>query len=612
MSSDEDPHDSISVPAKKRRVQRACDACRKKRSDGLRMSAKKCTNCVENKIECTFAGALFANEIFCSYIDALEARLQLTPLNNEGESSFSAGWSNDSVILNHKSDAVPSRPPATAILLSSMIRAGYEQKDMPWVSHRMQFWNFDPAKNRVPHVGPFIFPEPDLFSALIDIYFARKNVYFPVLHRPTFERAITTILCAIVLLVCGIGARFSDDPRVLLPVFDQLPLVLGHLFERPTLYQLQFYCVARDIFLEFSAPSAGWTFIGLGLRLAQDVGAHREKHFGRRPTLRRIMEARFLDPRRPRRMVSNSLGRSCACIKGIRLAMPIDTSLELDSALNTGWDPNRRDEVFFDQSAYLHCAYYQVQMTIHRSFIPTLREPFPSLAICTNAARACSHVAEISLHRRQSMATPQLMNPVFTSGLILLLNVWSGKRTGLAPQMNSAIPEVHKCMAMMQVCEKRWQVAGLFWDILYNLATIGQFPLPRTVPPTTSASMNTQKRGAEDDPAPATHPAHQTNPLPTSSTDLGQLPVYHQQGDSANANANNWYSSSDLTTSGTDPLSITQLRWESQSVSNVGPTGEGMNDDVMAMWANAPSGFEFGDWGSYFNFMTALEGHDSA
>jgi hypothetical protein len=55
------------------------------------MSEKKCTNCTENGLECTFAGAIAkrrrsvtASRIenayqWCrSYVDALEARLELT------------------------------------------------------------------------------------------------------------------------------------------------------------------------------------------------------------------------------------------------------------------------------------------------------------------------------------------------------------------------------------------------------------------------------------------------------------------------------------------------------------------------------------------------------
>ncbi|KAJ7229520.1 hypothetical protein B0H12DRAFT_973356, partial [Mycena haematopus] len=44
----------------------------------------------------------------------------------------------------------------------------------------------------------------------------------------------------------------------------------------------------------------------------------------------------------------------------------------------------------------------------------------------------------------------------FASVLILLLNVWSGKSTGLPPHMNTAITEVHKCMATIRVCEKTY------------------------------------------------------------------------------------------------------------------------------------------------------------
>lgn len=79
---------------------------------------------------------------------------------------------------------------------------------------------------------------------------------------------------------------------------------------------------------------------------------------------------------------------------------------------------------------------------------------------------------------------------VFTTGLVLLLNIWSTKRTGLPPEMNSAIMEVHKCMATMQVCEKRcarrliyvsraktssprWQAAGLFWYVARGISLCG-------------------------------------------------------------------------------------------------------------------------------------------
>src|SRR5215471_16130262 len=68
------------------------------------------------------------------------------------------------------------------------------------------------------------------------------------------------------------------------------------------------------------------------------------------------------------------------------------------------WDPNRENPAFFDQSAMLYATYYYIQILIHRPFIPSPRKPsplsFPSLAICTNAARSCSHVLDVHHSRR--------------------------------------------------------------------------------------------------------------------------------------------------------------------------------------------------------------------
>lgn len=61
------------------------------------------------------------------------------------------------------------------------------------------------------------------------------------------------------------------------------------------------------------------------------------------------------------------------------------------------WDPTREDDVFFIQSAHLWAQYYELQIVVHRPFIsPQKRSPlsFPSLAICANAARSCSHVVD--------------------------------------------------------------------------------------------------------------------------------------------------------------------------------------------------------------------------
>ncbi|KAJ7476649.1 fungal-specific transcription factor domain-containing protein [Mycena latifolia] len=801
---------------------------KKRACDGLRMSAKKCTNCIENGLDCTFAGAVAKRR---SYIDVLEARLELTEqllrkLSPRNEAiantpSPSSQWSSDSPVLQHKSDATASTSATAApgpgvelaaLTIRSMntpapaphgddlahialtqdlhdlslnhhqkrfhgkssgamlvkaavqLREGYEEKEMPWASRRMHYWTFNPATKQRPHVGPYVFPDADLLTALIDIYFKTTNIYFPLLHRPTFERSVADELHlrdpsfgAVVLLVCAIASRYSDDPRVCGPhdeplrcgwqYFDQLPHVIDHLFSPPTIYHLQYYCLAVT-FLEFSMPAPCWTLIGIGIRLAHDVGAHRARTLGSAPTAEsELWKRAFWVIICYDRICSSALGRACTTqYEDFDVELPIECDdeywdsevkdpahafkqpsgkpsqitffncfirlnnilafslkmlyslnktksllavrdatweehivAELDSALNgwvdsipphLRWDPNRRDDNFFDQSAFLYCTYYQVQMMIHRPFIPMIRKgastALPSLAICTNAARSCSHVADIINHRKQGKPVPILVGATFTAAVVLLLNVWSGKRTGLAPQMNTALAEVHKCMASIRVCEKRWQSMGLFWDLLYELASIGQLPLPQTTPsppapaPTErTTTTNTHKRAREDDaelqphtqpppaavahyppyadtyaaPAPApsfpAQPAvgapqqHLFNALPTYTADLGRLPVFHPYAESSS-----WYpAQTSAAPLGYPDFAVgnanagvfgTESTFASGSgggeyaaapdfaLAGMVPGGDGLSSDTMAMWANAPTGFEMDDWGTYFSVMSEL------
>ncbi|KAJ6603490.1 hypothetical protein DFH09DRAFT_899313, partial [Mycena vulgaris] len=151
--------------------------------------------------------------------------------------------------------------------------------------------------------------------------------------------------------------------------------------------------------------------------------------------------------------------------------------VEFDSALNKWiesipehlrWDPHREDLTFFRQSVALYCGSYHVQMTTHRPFIPMLRQAaptaLPSPAICTNAARSCSHVADVSCRRMNGTPAILLLPSLTTACVVLLLNVRSTKRTGLAPYMNTTITEVHKCMVAIRVCEERCELPySLLW-----------------------------------------------------------------------------------------------------------------------------------------------------
>lgn len=108
------------------------------------------------------------------------------------------------------------------------------------------------------------FPPLELLCSLIDLYFTFYNSYLPVLHRQTFLEGVVANMHFldpgfgnVVLLVCALGSKMSNDPRVLLEEhvaedwhsagwkwFRQVNLAEKSLFSRATLYDVQVACVS--------------------------------------------------------------------------------------------------------------------------------------------------------------------------------------------------------------------------------------------------------------------------------------------------------------------------------------------------------------------------------
>ncbi len=85
--------------------------------------------------------------------------------------------------------------------------------------------------------------------------------------------------------------------------------------------------------------------------------------------------------------------------------LPVMSSLN-SNFLTVKWDPLREDMTFLTQSATLYAEYYTIQIMVHRLFISSPRRPspssFPSLTICTNAARSCIHVLYVQFQRTRT------------------------------------------------------------------------------------------------------------------------------------------------------------------------------------------------------------------
>jgi len=56
---------------------------------------------------------------------------------------------------------------------------------------------------------------------------------------------------------------------------------------------------------------------------------------------------------------------------------------------------------------------------------------------------------------------------VFTSGIVLLLSIWGGKKSGLGIDPRKEMKDVHKCMAVLKGSEERWHSAGRLWYVFF-------------------------------------------------------------------------------------------------------------------------------------------------
>ncbi|KAJ7024312.1 hypothetical protein C8F04DRAFT_1302933 [Mycena alexandri] len=165
-----------------------------------------------------------------------------------------------------------------------------------------------------------------------------------------------------------------------------------------------------------------------------------------------------------------------------------DTVAEFDVLLNRWvndipehllWNPFQENDIFFEQSATLYASFYHVQIMVHRLFIRTLNSStFKSLAICTNAARSCSQIADVKSRRGGILPPSQFIKSAFDSAVVLLLNVFGGTRSGLSIDTARELVDVYKCMRFLKQTEHRCQIAGRFYDILYELLSTSNLPLP--------------------------------------------------------------------------------------------------------------------------------------
>ncbi|KAF7792733.1 hypothetical protein EIP86_003831 [Pleurotus ostreatoroseus] len=464
---------------------------------------------------------------------------------------------------------------------------------------RLEFWNTHPWLKDMTQTHVFEFPPDDLMHSLVEAYFRIDNTYMPLLHCPTFETSLRDGLhlrdegfAMIVLLVCAIGSRSSDDPRVLLDGFDDLhsagwkwfrqaQLAFQVInFETTSLYDLQVICLMAAFLNGSASPQVSWPLIGIGLRLAQARGAHRKKVYDSGPTVEtELLKRAFWILVTMDRGLSSGLGRPCAIQDE---DFDVELPLECDDEYWTNEDPNLAFKQppgkpstisFFNcviRLNQIHAFALRTIYSINKSKATAGRvgPEWEEQAVSELDSALNNFIDSIPDHRELVPSVQDYMDSpisaLFNSGMVLLLNIWAGKRMGSAIDHMKEMVEVHKAMRMLRACERRTFASRRLWDLLFEMASVGQLPLP---PPEEQAPSKKRLRDqVEDQPAstsarqvvqepsfthgttalynnavfdvptpnPVQHPSPASSvpspfPLPVSSEELGRLPVYLQE-----------------------------------------------------------------------------------
>ncbi|KAI0682881.1 fungal-specific transcription factor domain-containing protein [Cytidiella melzeri] len=526
---------------------------------------------------------------------------------------------------------------------------------LPWKRKSPELWVQQPwiiPILQVRESPQYSFPEADLITSLVDLFFENTGSFLPLLHRITFEQQMNSGLHftdegfgSVMLLVCALGARFSEDPRVLQDNtdswysagwkwFGQVQSTRKLISVRPPrLFDLQICCLAGLYLHQSILSQAAWGVVGHGLRIAQEMGAHRKKRYARKPTVEgELMKRAFWILIALDGALCSSFGRTCVLhdedydvefpiecddeywldtegnalfqqpaekpskltffkyflrlkrihVFALRTVYAINRSkaalgrvgpqweqdivANIDSALNAWvdsvpehlrWDPHRENLVFFNQSVSLWIGYHNLQINIHRAFIPgpsaaqsTLMSR-ASLAICTNAARASIHIMETQAHRLgpDSLAAPS-QNALFTATVVLLLNIWGSKRH---TESHRDVEEVHKAWEMLKAMQRRSFGASRYCAILSDLANVGDIPLPKT--PAT-AYKRPRSPDSRSSPPPFAETSKEARPIASAR----RFQAYQQARSPATSSSSRSGSSQPSTTSTTTISSIEQCQ----------------------------------------------------
>ncbi|KAJ7287859.1 fungal-specific transcription factor domain-containing protein [Mycena rebaudengoi] len=355
--------------------------CRKRkiRCDSASLPDGRCSNCIAFNAACTHSEPTRKRgpknkhvEELKQQVESLEAQLRSHNSDTSrastiqypsppSDSSPSPGslpeedLSHDQISERFRAlsiDSMKNRffgPSSGFMLVKSTMDAKEAYLGRPMTAHtrRPEFWDLRPWEQESYDDKPiYVYPESDLISSLMALYFTHVHPILPLLHRPTFERSVKEglhlrnhLFGASLLGVLAVASRYSDDPRVLVEGSNSTLSCGWKYFRQVQVVQL--YCLITLYSLGSSSPQSSWLYLGLGMRFIQERGEHRRKREGHKFTPETELWKRAF-------WVLLSLDRQICCFLGRPTAIHVeDYDVELPMEVDDEyWDHPDPEQAF--------------------------------------------------------------------------------------------------------------------------------------------------------------------------------------------------------------------------------------------------------------------------
>ncbi|KAJ7045250.1 fungal-specific transcription factor domain-containing protein [Mycena alexandri] len=328
----------------RRRLQGSCDLCRRKkiRCDSAEMPGRWCTNCISLQLECTHGRSTGGTAITRPSLPTPAPPAETPQEHIAAILSTTIVYipSNDPVIsqqilvkisryareleetvasLRQELDTRPST--TTGSTTTGYLTSGSSSRDENQnrgsigkeflrttlermhgnISHLLSYQRLETEAPQplIVQCSHQVFPEDDLLKNLVELYFEQINPVLGFLHAPSFKQSVSDGLHhrdshfgAVLLAVCALGSRYSDDRRIFLPEatsghscgwkwFRQLIPINTQFSPEHSLHQMQLICLVIQYMVAtgINTRSACNVLAALGLRFAHEAGVTRRSGY---------------------------------------------------------------------------------------------------------------------------------------------------------------------------------------------------------------------------------------------------------------------------------------------------------------------------------------------